>query len=89
MARTNRIMNRYRSYLGVILALFISNLFAQHTWVDSISVAGNPIRMKVNHKTGVPNRVAGLVVNFNRYGAISENNVQGLSKSFLSEYARC
>lgn len=71
----------------IISTLLCTNIFAQYTWVDSTDASGNVIRMKVNNKTGVPHRIYGLDVNFNRYGHITEQNVQGLSGQFIREHA--
>ena len=43
--------------------------------------------MKVNNKTGAPHILYGLKVNFNRYGKITEQNIDQLSRQFLSEHA--
>ena len=73
----------------LFLALFFSESFSQYTWVNTTDSEGNAIRMKVNSKTGAPYRLYGLKVNFNnRYGHITEQNVQGLSRQFLTEYAK-
>jgi len=86
-------MCRTKSYFTIsvllFLALFFSESFAQYTWVDTTDSEGNAIRMKVNDKTGAPHRIYGLKVNFNtRYGHITEQNVQGLSRRFLAEHAK-
>jgi len=83
------IKNFFTTSILILLTSFFSESFAQYTWVDTTDSEGNAIRMKVNSKTGAPHRLYGLKVNFNnRYGHITEQNVQGLSRQFLTEYAK-
>lgn len=56
--------------------------------MDSTDTSGNVIRIKVNDKTGTPHLIYGLNVNFSRYGQITDQNVQGLSRQFLTEHAK-
>jgi len=72
----------------LILILFTNESFTQYTWENYTDSLGNEIHIKINEKTGTPHRLYGLEINFNRYGYLSENNVQALSKKFLTEYAK-
>jgi len=82
------IKNLLISAIIILLILFFSRSYAQYTWIDTTDVLGNRIHIKVNEKTGAPHRIYGLKVNFKRYGMITERNAQGLSRKFLTEYAK-
>lgn len=87
--KSTKIFSRFRFHcLVIILTLFFSESFAQYTWVDTTDSERNAIRMKVNDETRAPHRIYGLNVNLNRYGHITEQNVQGLSRKFLTEHAK-
>ncbi|MBT4069415.1 MAG: hypothetical protein HOB42_12070 [Candidatus Marinimicrobia bacterium] len=69
--------------MGLVIVTGIS--YGQHDWVDSKSIDQHDIKIKYNPKTGFPERVKGLIGNFNRYGMISEINIKGLSNTFIKE----
>ncbi len=67
--------------------LCLNLIFAQYTRLDSILSDGSVVHMKINPRTGVPQRLTGLDVDFKRYGPISESKVEAMSRAFLAEYA--
>lgn len=71
----------------IISSSSLDNILAQYSWKDTTDLSGNFIRMKVNNKTGAPHLLYGLKVNFSRYGKITEQNVDELSRQFLTEHA--
>ena len=71
----------------IICSSPLDNILAQYTWKDTTDLSSNLIRMKVNNKTGAPHLLYGLKANFSRYGKITEQNIDELSREFLTEHA--
>jgi len=74
--------------LQILSFFFISGvLFSQYSWTVFQQSNGKFVHMKINDLTNVTQSIFGLDANMNRYGNISEENICGLCRQFLSEYA--